>query len=220
MRAYSAIGAINEGPQYAMRSLSAMSKDLASWPPMRSWWVPTRALPGQVQRPRIHSAVIGHCRQVRGPAGGGPAAPGSGLSFGLIHCRPQTFAGDRGHPVRAGHEHRRTVVNGGAQDSKACEGASLPWVQIPPPPLLTCKNAGLGGRWAGASGPPGLIWWSQLRAVCGPIAGLSRSCRAWSRPALNRSTHAAGACTLPFRAGRDRPRPAGYSPTYRPRLTE
>jgi hypothetical protein len=35
-------------------------------------------------------------------------------------------------------------VNGGAQYSKACEGASLPWVQIPPPPLLTCKNTGLG----------------------------------------------------------------------------
>src|SRR5579863_5812484 len=39
------------------------------------------------------------------------------------------------------------VVNGGAQYSKACEGASLPWVQIPPPPPLTCaatcKNYGL-----------------------------------------------------------------------------
>ena len=133
-----------------MRSLSAMSKDLASWPPMRSWRVPTRALPGQVQRPRIHSAVIGHRRQVRGPVGGRPAAPGSGLSFGLIHSRPQTFTGDRGHPVRAGHEHRRTVVNGGAQYSKACEGASLPWVQIPPPPLLTCKNTDPGSRQAGA----------------------------------------------------------------------
>jgi hypothetical protein len=48
--------------------------------------------------------------------------------------------------------------------------------------------------------------------VDGPISGLSRRCRAWSRRSrtiLNRSTHAAGACTLPFRAGRDRPRLAG-----------
>jgi hypothetical protein len=101
---------------------------------MRSWRVPTSALPGQVQHPRIHSAVVGTAGKCVSRVGGGPAALGSGLSFGLIHSRPQTFTGDRGHPVRAGHEHRRTVVNGGAQYSKACEGASLPWVQIPPPP--------------------------------------------------------------------------------------
>ena len=33
------------------------------------------------------------------------------------------------------------MVNAGAQYSKACEGASLPWVQIPPPPPLTCNDA-------------------------------------------------------------------------------
>jgi hypothetical protein len=65
-----------------------------------------------------------------GPAVARWAPSGSGLSFGLIHLRPGPFAGDRGHPVRAGHEHRRTVVNGGARYLKACEGASLPWVQI------------------------------------------------------------------------------------------
>ena len=57
---------------------------------------------------------------------------------------------------------------------------------------------------SGASRSPGLIWWSQLRAACSPIAGLSRSYRAWSRPlrtALNRGAHAAEACTVPFRAG-------------------
>ena len=39
--------------------------------------------------------------------------------------------------LRAGHGRWRPVVNGGAQSSKACEGATLPWVQIPPPPPLT-----------------------------------------------------------------------------------
>jgi hypothetical protein len=39
----------------------------------------------------------------------------------------------------------------------------------------------------------------------------------WTAP--NRSTHAAGACALPLRAGRDRPRPARYPPTCRPHHT-
>jgi hypothetical protein len=54
----------------------------------------------------------------------------------------------------------------------------------------------LGSRQASASCSPGLIWWSQLRAACGPAAQISRRCCAWSRPprtALNRSTHAAEA---------------------------
>ena len=45
----------------------------------------------------------------------------------------------------------RTVVNAGAQYSKACEGATPPWVQIPPPPPLTCRSmllsAARPGRW-------------------------------------------------------------------------
>src|SRR5262249_56037429 len=49
------------------------------------------------------------------------------------------------------HGRWRTPVNGGAQYSKACEGATPPWVQIPPPPPLTCKNTGIGSRQAGAS---------------------------------------------------------------------
>ena len=79
---------------------------------------------------------------------GGGGHP-SGLSFGLplsgaVHRRPRPL-------VRAGHGRWRTVVNAGAQYSKACEGASLPWVQIPPPPPLTCNDASLlcllrGGR--------------------------------------------------------------------------
>jgi hypothetical protein len=34
------------------------------------------------------------------------------------------------------------------------------------------------------------------------------------RTALNRSTHAARACALPFKAGQDRPRPTGCPPTF------
>ena len=112
----------------------------------------------------------------------GPAAPpGPWLSLWLIHPSPGPFTGGRGPPVRAGHERWWPVVNGGAQYSKACEGASLPWVQIPPPPPLTCMNIGLCRRQTGASCSPGLIWWSQLRAACGPAAGISRGCCAWSR---------------------------------------
>ena len=101
------------------------------------------------------SAVIGHCRQVRGPVGRGP-----GLSFGLIHPCPGPFTGVRGSLVRAGQGRSWTVVNTGAQYSKACEGATLPWVQIPPPPPLNCKNTDLGSRPAGASCSRGLIYWS------------------------------------------------------------
>src|SRR5262245_142283 len=104
----------------------------------------------------------------------------TGLSFGLIHPRPPPFTSVRGPPVRAGHGRRRTVVNSGAQYSKACEGASLPWVQIPPPPPLTCKNVRLSGRQPGPWCSPGLIYWSQLRVVGGHTAGISRGCCAWS----------------------------------------
>jgi hypothetical protein len=145
------------------------------------------------------SAVFGHCRQVRGPVSGGPAAPGSGLSFGLIHLCARPFTGDRGLPLRTGQGRWRTVVNAGAQYSKACEGATPPWVQIPPPPPLTCKNTDPGRRRPGASGSPGLIWWAQLGTQNGPITGLSRRCRAWSRPSrttLNTSMHALEACAL------------------------
>jgi hypothetical protein len=61
----------------------------------------------------------------------------SGLSFGLIHPRPGPFTSGHGLRVRPGQEHSWPVMNGGAQSSKACEGATPPWVQIPPPPPLT-----------------------------------------------------------------------------------
>src|SRR5437773_12526087 len=56
------------------------------------------------------------------------------LLSGAVRRRPQP-------PVRACHGRWRPVVNGGAQSSKACEGAAPPWVQIPPPPPLTCDDA-------------------------------------------------------------------------------
>ena len=102
------------------------------------------------------------------------------LSLWLIHYRSRRFTGDRGPAVRTGHERWRTVRNAQAQYSKACEGASLPWVQIPPPPPLTCTNTGPGRRRAHASCRSGLIYWSQLRATCGPPAGISSGCCAWS----------------------------------------
>jgi len=144
--------------------------------------------------------------------------------FTTVHRRPRP-------PARAGHGRWRTVVNAGAQYSKACEGASLPWVQIPPPPPLTCENT---GSWQ----PPGGYRGTPLAHLCGsvmsrvrPAAGISRGCCAWSRTSWTGVTgvaHAAEACALPFSAGRDRPRPgcrwqlraAGYPPTHRPHHTE
>jgi hypothetical protein len=65
------------------------------------------------------------------------------LLSGAVHRRPRPPC-----PPRCGRW--RPVVNGGAHFSKACEGATLPWVQIPPPPPLTCKNTGIGSRQTGA----------------------------------------------------------------------
>jgi hypothetical protein len=111
------------------------------------------------------SAVIG-----RGPVSGGPGT-GPWAQF-WSHSPPSGGVRRRPRPpVRTGHGRWRPVVNGGAQYSKACEGATPPWVQIPPPPPLTCKNTALGSRQAGASCSAGLICWSQVRAACGPPAG-------------------------------------------------
>ncbi len=79
--------------------------------------------------------------------------------------------GDRRPAVRAGQGRWRPMVDAHAQSSKACEGATLPWVQIPPPPPLTCKNAGPGSPQAGAPWSGGLIWRSHLRAAGAPPAG-------------------------------------------------
>jgi hypothetical protein len=90
------------------------------------------------------------------PAHARPALPGSHgslplqrrladqrlwLSLCLIHPRPRPFTSGHGPLVHAGQGRSRPVVNSGAQSSKACEGATPPWVQIPPPPPLTKHDA-------------------------------------------------------------------------------
>ena len=139
-----------------MRSLSATTKDPGSGrrcTPRRS---PGAAPNGAPVRASLWSQFWSH------------SPP-----FTTVHGRPRP-------PVRAGHGRWRTVVNGGAQYSKACEGATLPWVQIPPPPPLTCTNTGPGRRQAHASCRPGLIYWSQLRVAGGPTVGISYGCCALS----------------------------------------
>jgi hypothetical protein len=130
------VGAINEGPQCAMRSLSAMSKDLASWPPMRSWWVPTRPCRARFsvhgvarQSWTLSASAWASRRQSRGAQALGSVL----VSFTPVRGRSPATVGPR--PCWSGHS--RPVVDGTAQSSKACEGATLPWVQIPPPPPLT-----------------------------------------------------------------------------------
>ena len=168
------------------------------------------------------------------------------LPFTAVHGRPRP-------PARAGHGRWRTVVNASAQYSKACEGATPPWVQIPPPPPLTCDDATPGGMLNRGGHRGGLIFGPQLVSVkraeipaAGWIGPELRPCTAadmiWEetrqvpvgagrstrlgrrarqvgcrfpclRPGRGAHAHAAEACALPFTAGRDRPRPAGYLPT-------
>ena len=75
------------------------------------------------------------------PPGAARSAGGFCLSFCLIHPRPGPVRGVHGPPFPPGHVRSGTTLNARAQSSKACEGATLPWVQIPPPPLLTWKDA-------------------------------------------------------------------------------
>jgi hypothetical protein len=139
-RKYSAFGAINERRSSAMRSLSAISK---GGPRSRPELV---AVVGDGPAGARFS-VMGSPRQSLALSASGQAArrrpcgSGSGLSFGLIHSRSRRFTGDCGAPVRAGQGRWRPVVDAGAQSSKACEGATPPWVQIPPPPPLTRHDA-------------------------------------------------------------------------------
>jgi len=162
----------------------------------------------------------------RRPASGLVPGRGHWLSLCLIHCRSRRFMGGCGPAIRAGQEHWRTLVNAQAQSSKACEGATLPWVQIPPPPPLTCKNVGSDSQQAGASCASRLIYWSQLRATYGPSAGISRGCCAWSRTsrtALNGPEHKHARRRSVHRAvqgWRDRPPPTGYPTTYRAHHTK
>src|SRR5215813_10670399 len=148
-----------------MRSLSAMSKD-------PGLIAAEEILVGAHEGPAearfsiqgFTSAVVGRFWQVRGPVGGGPRHQALGsVLVSLIHPRPGPFTSVRGPLVRADQGRLWTVVNGGAQYSKACEGASLPWVQIPPPPPLTCDDAsppcllGGGGQRGGLSFGPQMV---------------------------------------------------------------
>ena len=126
--------------------------------------------------PAVTRAVPGcDCDRISKWAGGRqPWAPGSGLSFGLIHPCPPPFTGVHGPPCPRSSG---TVAAGGerwAQSSKACEGASLPWVQIPPPPPLTCDDVSPlcllrgGGHRAGLSFGPQMVSVDRAEA---PAAG-------------------------------------------------
>ena len=67
------------------------------------------------------------------------------LSFSVIRLRPALSATvpEVGSWARVGR--REPPVDGAAQYSKACDGATHPWVQIPPPPPLTCRNYRIPG---------------------------------------------------------------------------
>src|SRR5437660_12294927 len=101
---------------------------------------------------------------------------------------PRPFAVS-GRPRRSG-----TLLGGGVSErpkehaSKACEGATPPWVQIPPPPPFSCLNldpqhgrqvANPNGRYlavrncpaCGASAPADASWCGQCYA---PIAGVAQ----------------------------------------------
>src|SRR5215472_17921388 len=116
---------VPSGPAWLARPASTTLPALDGCPPRPAGTGPDSE---PTRSPRRTPGTLGrHAIAVRGPAGG--------LSFGLIHARPELFAGDREPPSCPGPGHSRLVVDGPAQSSKACEGASPPWVQIPPPPL-------------------------------------------------------------------------------------
>src|SRR5215471_7035414 len=143
------------------RLTSANQDALGGWPPSSA----TSGLGSVLRRSRRNSSQPPGKQASR-------LMPGMGLwlSLCLIHCRSRWFTGGHRSAVRAGQEYWRTVVNGGAQYSKACEGASLPWVQIPPPPPLTCTNTNLGRRQGGVSASLGSFSWlsDESRAVPPP----------------------------------------------------
>jgi hypothetical protein len=125
------------------------------------------------------------------------------LSLCLIHPRPGPFTGDRGHPVRAGHERWRPVVNGSAQYSKACEGATLPWVQIPPPPPLTRHYAGPWWQRSACRGSFCLSFWPRNGRFTRSGSGfLRRIVPVGVHPAPRRPTACAPRCHKDYVAPR------------------
>jgi hypothetical protein len=129
---------------------------LGAWPP---WSAGTEARSSAGRSSPALMAPLRRRASVSAPV------TGLWLSLWLIHPRPEPFTGVHRLPARAGHGRWRTVVNAGAQYSKACEGATPPWVQIPPPPPLTCDDASPDGMLDRGGHGGGLIFRPQLVSV-------------------------------------------------------
>ena len=169
----------------------------------------------------VASALTGR-RSAAGLPRGRPLGPC--LSFCLIHPRPGPFTDVHPDRVCAVRGRWRMPVNAGQHCWKACWVQALASSNLASSATLTCKNT-RRDRWQDeASRSRGLIWWAHFPAALRAAADIIHRCCAWSRASrmgLNGGAHAAEACAVPFRAGRDRPRPAGYpTPTYRPHHTE
>jgi hypothetical protein len=126
-----------------------------------------------VQRHGFASAIVSRCRRVSGPVGGGPAVLALGSVLG-------SFTPVRGRsPAAAGRlsAWSRTLADAAAQYSKACEGASLPWVQIPPPPLLTRRDVNAGGSTDGYARGVWLSFWPHLQSSGAVIEEVARLLR-------------------------------------------
>ena len=122
-----------------MRSLSAMTKGRASVVVREVPLVADDGLAGaRFSAHKFSPTIAGTAWPVRGgPPGLWSQFWSHSLPFAAVHGRPRA-------PRLRWPGRWRTPVNSGAQYSKACEGATLPWVQIPPPPPVTCKNTNLG----------------------------------------------------------------------------
>jgi hypothetical protein len=74
---------------------------------------------------RSRSTITGHCPASSWPGRRRPSAPGSGLSFGLIHSRPRPFTDVHPDRVCAVRGRWRPPVNAGQHCWKACWGQPL-----------------------------------------------------------------------------------------------
>ena len=155
---------------------------------------------------RRRSSAVLLCR---GPPGLLSQFLSHSFPFTAVHWRPRT-------PACAAHGRWRTPVNAGQHCWKACKGQPFRSSNLLSSATLTCKNIDECPLPNGLIVSSGLISWAHL-----PSRG-ARRCRnqrvrwSWSeasRTAQNGGTHAVKACALPFRAGWDRSRPAGYPPT-------
>jgi hypothetical protein len=162
----------------------------------------------------MHSALLGPA--TRPPHLGSRPRPGPGLSFGLIHPRPPPFTDVHSDRVRAVGGRWRTPVNAMQQCWKACWGQPLRSSNLLSSATLICKNFGSWQPAPEALHGPWAHLWSHVLSAGQCHRQDEHSYCAWSRSLRtdpHRVAHAAEACALPFRAGRDRSRPAGYPAT-------